>query len=153
MREIGSLVTSRVKTVIYTIYICRFLVWKTNNNGKGQGLVKIMWLSGMSGYCVRSLNSQLGSTITLPGVSQVGAGEMFVLFSTPLEHIDFHIIDYWASTIWSLWHFFRGSPLSPHRLLFPVSSKGSFICTFPQTGQHISQPLMDQLWTTGWNGK
>ena len=33
---------------------------------------------------------------------------------------------------------------SPHWLLFPTSSKGSFICTFPQTGQ----PLMDQLWTT-----
>ena len=28
----------------------------------------------------------------------------------------------------------RGNPLSPHRLLFPISSKGSFICTIPQTG-------------------
>ena len=25
-------------------------------------------------------------------------------------------------------------PLSPHGLLFPSSSKGSFICTIPQTG-------------------
>ena len=25
----------------------------------------------------------------------------------------------------------RGNPLSPHRLLFPISSKGSFICTIP----------------------
>ena len=25
-------------------------------------------------------------------------------------------------------------PLPPHRLLFPISSKGSFICIFPQTG-------------------
>ena len=24
----------------------------------------------------------------------------------------------------------RGNPLSPHGLLFPISSKGSFICTF-----------------------
>ena len=31
-------------------------------------------------------------------------------------------------------YFFRGNQLSPHRLLFPKSSKGSFICTFPQTG-------------------
>ena len=23
---------------------------------------------------------------------------------------------------------------NPHRLLFPISSKGSFICTIPQTG-------------------
>ena len=28
----------------------------------------------------------------------------------------------------------RGNPLPPHRLLFPISSKGSFICTIPQTG-------------------
>ena len=28
----------------------------------------------------------------------------------------------------------KGNPLQPHRLLFPISSKGSFICTIPQTG-------------------
>ena len=28
----------------------------------------------------------------------------------------------------------RGNPLLPHELLFPISSKGSFICTIPQTG-------------------
>ena len=27
----------------------------------------------------------------------------------------------------------KENPLSPHRLLFPISSKGSFICTIPQT--------------------
>ena len=27
----------------------------------------------------------------------------------------------------------RGNPLPPHGLLFPISSKGSFICTIPQT--------------------
>ena len=26
----------------------------------------------------------------------------------------------------------KGNP--PHRLLFPINSKGSFICTIPQTG-------------------
>ena len=25
----------------------------------------------------------------------------------------------------------RGNPLPPHRLLFPISSKGSFICIIP----------------------
>ena len=50
-------------------------------------------------------------------------------------------------------YFFKGNPPSPHRLLFPISSKGSFIGTFPQLGQYILQPLMDRLWTTGWNGK
>ena len=28
----------------------------------------------------------------------------------------------------------KGHPLPPHRLLFPINSKGSFICTIPQTG-------------------
>ena len=27
-----------------------------------------------------------------------------------------------------------GNPLPPHRLFFPINSKGSFICTIPQTG-------------------
>ena len=38
----------------------------------------------------------------------------------------------------------RGNPPPPHRLLFPISSKGSFICTIPQTGLHIPRPLLDQ---------
>ena len=28
----------------------------------------------------------------------------------------------------------KGNSLPPHRLLFPINSKGSFICTIPQTG-------------------
>ena len=28
----------------------------------------------------------------------------------------------------------KGNPLPPHRLLFPINSKGSFMCTIPQTG-------------------
>ena len=36
---------------------------------------------------------------------------------------------------------FRGKALSPRKLLFPISSKGSFICTFPQTGQYIWPPF------------
>ena len=28
----------------------------------------------------------------------------------------------------------KGNPLPPHRLLFPINNKGSFICTIPQTG-------------------
>ena len=40
------------------------------------------------------------------------------------------------------------NPLSPlHGLLFPISSKGSFICI---TALHIPQPLLHQLWSTGW---
>ena len=28
----------------------------------------------------------------------------------------------------------KGNPLQPHRLLLSINSKGSFICTIPQTG-------------------
>ena len=66
----------------------------------------------------------------------------------PLEHIDFQIIGYWTDIkhMVIVTYFFKGNPLLPHRLLFPI-------CAFPQTGQHITQPLMDQLWTTGSNRK
>ena len=47
----------------------------------------------------------------------------------------------------------RGNPLPPHGLLFPISSKGSFICIIPQTGKHIPWPLLHQSWSTGWNEK
>ena len=47
----------------------------------------------------------------------------------------------------------RGNLLPPHRLLFLNSSKGSFICTIPQTGLHIPLPLLHQSWSTGWNEK
>ena len=39
----------------------------------------------------------------------------------------------------------RGNPLPPHGLLFPISSKGSFICTIAQTGLHIPRPLLIQV--------
>jgi hypothetical protein len=79
----------------------------------------------------------------------------WVFLTTPLEHIDFYlIIGYWTSNIWSFWHMsLEENPLPPHRLLFLKRIKGSFICTFPQTGQHIPRHLLNQWWTTGWNGK
>ena len=45
----------------------------------------------------------------------------------------------------------RRNPLPPHGLLFPISSKGSFIR--PQTGLHIPRPLLHQSWSTGGNEK
>ena len=39
----------------------------------------------------------------------------------------------------------RGNPLLPHGLLFPINSKGSFICTIPQTGyldNDVGNPLL-----------
>ena len=40
----------------------------------------------------------------------------------------------------------RENPLPPHGLLFPISSKDSFICI-------ISQPLIHKSLNTGWNEK
>ena len=39
----------------------------------------------------------------------------------------------------------RGPPLPPHGLLFPISSKGSFISTIPQTGLYIPRHVLHQL--------
>ena len=47
----------------------------------------------------------------------------------------------------------KGNPLLPHRLVFLINSKGSFIFTIPQTGLHIPQLLLHQSWSTGWNEK
>ena len=47
----------------------------------------------------------------------------------------------------------KGNPLPPHRLLLSINSKGSFICTIPQTGSYIPRPLLHQSWSTGWNEK
>ena len=47
----------------------------------------------------------------------------------------------------------KRNPLPPHRLLLSINSKGSFICTIPQTGLNISRSLLNQSWSTGWNGK
>ena len=32
----------------------------------------------------------------------------------------------------------KGNPLPPHRLLFPISRKGSFICTIPHTTAFVT---------------
>ena len=71
---------------------------------------------------------------------------MFVLFNGASRA-------YWFSYHWLLdvKHMVIGTYF--FRVLFPLNGKGSFICTFPPTGHHIPQPLMAQLWTTGWNGK
>ena len=58
--------------------------------------------------------------------------EMFYLTT----HSTHFIYGYMASNIWLDYHSDsdKGNPLPPHRLLFPINSKGSFICTIPQTG-------------------
>ena len=47
----------------------------------------------------------------------------------------------------------RGNPLSPHGLLFPISSNGSFICTIPHISYPIPRPFLLLSWSTSWNEK
>ena len=55
------------------------------------------------------------------------ASESLFCLTTPLKHIDFHIIGYRTSSIWSLQHISLEETHCCH-----IGSKGSFICTFPQ---------------------
>ena len=38
-----------------------------------------------------------------------------------------------------------GNPLPPHGLLFPISSKGSFICIIPQTSTFVEYWLEREI--------
>ena len=58
--------------------------------------------------------------------------ERSVLFNDALNTFYFSVI--WCQTYGITIQIVRGNPLPPHGLLFPISSKGSFICTIPQTG-------------------
>ena len=40
----------------------------------------------------------------------------------------------------------RGNPLPPHRLLFPISSKGSFICIIPDRVTHTFVTPVVEHW-------
>ena len=56
--------------------------------------------------------------------------EMFYLTT----HSTHFIYGYMASDILSTTQIVRGNPLPPHGLLFPINSRGYFICTITQTG-------------------
>ena len=61
---------------------------------------------------------------------------MFYL-TTHSTHFVFFIYGYMASNIIMLKDHSdseRGNPLPPHGLLFPISTKSTFICSIPQTG-------------------
>ena len=66
-----------------------------------------------------------------------------------LEHIDFHhqLLD--IKHMFIVTYFFRGNLLLTNKLLFAISSKGSFICTFPsdRTGHTTAfdGPVVDHL--------
>ena len=73
-----------------------------------------------------------------------GRTEGNVLFNDALN-----IFYLWLYGIGDHSHSKRGNPLL-HGLLFPINSKGSFICTIPQKGLHIPRCLLHQSWSTGW---
>ena len=45
----------------------------------------------------------------------------------------------------------RGNQLLPLYELYLINGEDSSIRTIPQKGQHIPQPLLHQLLSTGWN--
>ena len=57
----------------------------------------------------------------------IGRKEGNVLFNDALN-------TFYFTVIWRRLYGERGNPLPPHGLFFPINSKGSFICTIPQTG-------------------
>ena len=74
-------------------------------------------------YFVCTLFVSLGSSLNSLSSLQ-GRKEMFYLTT----HSTHFIYGYMASDIW------LRTILPPHRLFFPINSKGSFICTISQTG-------------------
>ena len=72
--------------------------------------------------------------------------EMFYLTT----HSTHFIYSYMASDIWFKDHSDseKGNPLPPHRLIFPINSKGSFLCTIPDRIAHTTAFV-----TPGWNEK
>ena len=79
-------------------------------------------------------STRLSWVLVLAWVSPFAEGrkEMFYLTT----HSTHFIYSYMASDIMVKDHSDseKGNPLSPHRLLISINSKGSFICTIPQTG-------------------
>ena len=71
----------------------------------------------------------------------------------PLEHIDFISS---AIACQAYGHCDTFAPMKPTVITYatlPNNHKGSFIYAFTEIEQHIPQPLKNQLWSTGWNGK
>ena len=79
------------------------------------------------------------SSIFVIDVMFEGSKEGNSLFNDT-QHILFTVI--WHQTYCKGPDSDRGNPLPPHRLLFPISSKGSFICPIQD---NTYQPLLHQL--------
>ena len=79
------------------------------------------------------------SSIAQDEIVVEGRKEMFYLTT----HSTHFIYGYMASDIIMVKYHTdseRGNQLLPHGPLFPINSKGSFICTIPKTGLHIPRP-------------
>ena len=72
-----------------------------------------------------------------------------VYLMTYSTHLGLYGIKY---MVWTM-QIMKKKTCSHYELLLLISSKGSFICTIPQTGQYIPQLFLLHLWNTGWNKK
>ena len=50
-----------------------------------------------------------------------------------------------VTVIWRRTYGESGNQQPPHGILFPISSKGSFICTIPQTGRGVYYPVCGMM--------
>ena len=98
------------------------------NNGIGYGLSKVVFLTVHSEY-----GSICFKTDLICRFERIRERERNVLFNDALN--TFYL------RLYGIRHMVKdhsdsekGNPLPPHRLLLSINSKGSFICTIPQTG-------------------
>ena len=90
-----------------------------------------MWLSGLSVLLV--FESHLNYINLILCLYYMGVKDGIVLFNDALN--TFYLLLYGVrNMVKDHSDSERGNTLPPHRLLFSISSKGSFICIIPQTG-------------------
>ena len=99
--------------------------------------------------CLRFKHTVLG-IIIINNFFKEGRKEMFYLTMQSTHFIyGYMASDIWLRTIVIV----REETRCRHIGYSTINNKGSFICTIPQTGQHIPQPVLHQSWSTGWNEK
>ena len=91
-------------------------------------------------FCIiRIWQGMLPRHNTMPGRKIPNNQRKVFSLTTPLEHIDFHIMDIKHMGI--VIHIFRGNLLSPHRLLFLISCPTRYrLVTMHTPGDHETEP-------------
>ena len=94
-------------------------------------------------------------TCLITDINQEIRKEVNALFKDALHKFYLLLFYLWPSNTWLRTTSIRRENLllSLHGLLFPISSKGSFLHTIPSVRKVIPGPMSHQMWITGWNEK